>query len=395
MNGYIPENLNLDSSIHRDKYYFIITFISFGRIFDKRKSAESFIELSSRFLKKIINGRYKDYIKDLFDMNILETDNQYFVDGKFKAYRLKDIYRKAKLKQIQIVDEKIVTNYEAYKFSKKLKNPFHSYLYDCLSQTQIDYEPAKYFVASTVTEFENYVAYNCSIDMIHSKDWFFIVDSTAGRVHNNITNLSKKIRPFLRYNNQQLIEVDISNSQPLLFNILIDSYLKEVSTISNFLPYVPHSDISLYKRLTEEGKIYDYLMDKLNIKEDRDEFKIRFFSKVFYSRENDNYVPEERKMFKALFPNVAKIISKYKKEDYRDLAIRLQKIEADIMIKKVVPELEKKKIFVLTIHDSVLILPEQELIVKKIIINEFQKFGLHPTLKVKKINIEIEVPNEH
>ena len=385
MNAYIPENLNLDSSTHRDKYYFIITFISFGRIFDKRKNSESFIELSSRFLKKIINGRYKDYIEDLIGMNIIETDNQYFVKSKFKAYRLKGKYCKAKLKQVQIKDDKILSKYQIYKLSKKPTKPCHNYLYECLTKTQIDYEPAKYFVSSTITDFEKYVAYNCSIDMIHSKDWFFVVDSTAGRVHNNISNLSKKIRPFLRYNNQQLIELDISNSQPLLFNILINSYQSDNTTTSNFLPYVPHSDISLYKRLTEEGKIYDYLMEELNIEEDRDEFKIRFFSKVFYSRENENYIPEERKKFAVLFPNVAEIISAYKKDDYRDLAIRLQKIEADIMIKKVVPELEKKEIFVLTVHDSVLVQPENVEVVRNIILIEFQKFDLHPTLKVKKM----------
>jgi hypothetical protein len=392
MNAYIPENINFNFSKHRDRFYFIITFIVFGRMFDKRKNSESFVELSSMFLKRIIGGRYKAYIKDLINNKIIETDNQYFVRQKFKAYRLNESYRKVRLKQVQISDEKILTNYHTYKQNTKpVITPF-SYLYQCLTQTQIDYENAKYFAISKITDFDEYISCNCSIDMIQAKDWFFVVDSTAGRVHHNITNLSKKIRPFLRYNNQPLVELDVRNAQPLLFNFLISNYLEgEKCTISKFLPYVHPLDIQIFKKLTEEGKFYNYLMDELDIKEDRDEFKIRFFSKVFYSRENANYVPEERKKFRKLFPNVANIISYYKKDDYRDLAVQLQKIEADIMIKKVIPGLERKKIFVLTIHDSVLVQPEMVEAVKNIILNEFQKFDLRPTLKIKNLNNENEV----
>lgn len=40
--------------------------------------------------------------------------------------------------------------------------------------------------------------------------------------------------------------------------------------------------------------------------------------------------------------------------NHGDLAIVLQRIEADIMINSVVPKLAEKNIFILTIHDSIL-----------------------------------------
>ena len=171
-------------------------------------------------------------------MSIIETDNRYILKEKFKAYRLSENYRNVKTKQVKIEDEKIVSNYWNYKAKKKKKITEipHKYIFSCLEQVEIDYEAAKEFLNKTVLDFEQYNSWNCSIDMIYNKDWFFVVDKTAGRVHNNITNLSKNFRPFLKFNNQNLIEIDISNSQPLLFNILISRYLFRYTDYSGNIP---------------------------------------------------------------------------------------------------------------------------------------------------------------
>lgn len=65
-----------------------------------------------------------------------------------------------------------------------------------------------------------------SVDYINTKTFFFKVDAIAGRVHTNITNLSRDLRCFLNYEGKQLINIDISNSQPFLFNILIQEFFK-------------------------------------------------------------------------------------------------------------------------------------------------------------------------
>lgn len=384
MFGYIPTNLNLESEKHRDKYYFLITLIFYGRIFDKRKDSTSFIQLNSIFLKNVINGRYKDYLQDLINLQILETDNHYILNKKFKAYRLTENYRKVKTKQIKIEDEKIISNYRNYraKQKKRISEYPHKYIFSCLEQIEIDYEAAKDFLIKNAIDFEQYNSWRCSIDMIHFKDWFFVVDKTAGRIHNNITNLSKNFRSFLKYNNQKLIEIDIANSQPLLFNILISRYILRYTDYCGInLPYVPqNSDLEFYRELTEKGKFYEYVMSELGINEDRALFKKRLFSKVFYDREYPN---EERKMFTKLFPTVSKIITYYKTPDYKKLAIELQRVEADIMINFVVPRLAEEKIFLLTIHDSILTLPDNVKLVQAAILGEFKKFNLTPTLKVK------------
>lgn len=397
MKGYIPSNLNLDAEKHRDKYYFILTFIYYGSLKDKRNEAQSFIELNSIFLKSVIGGRYKKYLQHLINLGVIETDNYYVVKAKSKGYRLTERIRNVKAKQVEITNKNILQNYERLK-SRLLSGislKQHKYILSCLEQIDIQYEEAKYFIESTITNIDEYFSYSYSIDLIKAKDWFFVVDKTAGRIHNNVTNLSKKLRPFLRYKNKKLVEIDIANSQPFLFNVLIKKYflehLPQITPINENLNlsyvhpnFTSYSDLELFMSLTAEGKFYDYLMKKWSVKEDRSLFKLRFFKKIFYSKENENYVFKERKMFKELFPTVSKIISFYKKDDYCQLAIQLQKIEADIVINKIVPKLAEQKVFVLTIHDSFLTTPENCELVEKTIKDEFKNlYGIVPTIRIK------------
>ncbi|MBK9333950.1 MAG: hypothetical protein IPM96_16465 [Ignavibacteria bacterium] len=126
-------------------------------------------------------------------------------------------------------------------------------------------------------------------------------------------------------------------------------------------------------------------MKKAGIKnEDRQKFKKDFFGKVFFCNSNDKYVYKETKLFRELFPNVYKVILHYKKEDYKQLAINLQKTEANLMINKVCKRIseERPDIFVTTIHDSILTTSENKDYICNIILNEFEKnYNLKPSIK--------------
>jgi len=396
MKAYISSNLTLGAERHSDKYYYILTQLYYGRILNKRIEHDSFICLSAKILHDILGGNYNKYLQFLLVNGIIETDNQYITGQKSKGYRLTEKYRKQKFQQVQITDKKIIENVEMFRAEQenKIKLNQHRYIYDCLQQIKIDAEGARNYIEQNIYNNEEYSSYNISVDLIESKSFFFTVDSIAGRVHNNITNLCRNLRTFLRYNNERLMEIDIANSQPFLFNILLNNYgtynnnypSSSIYDTNGILSYLTSkkTDILIYRESTSSGKFYEYLMDNLDIYEDRSEFKVRFFKKVFYSKENPYYINEERKRFTELFPNVSQIISYYKKDDYRNLAISLQRAEAEIMINKVVPKLSEMGIYALTIHDSILTTPDKSETVKEIILKEFQnQYGLVPTIKTK------------
>lgn len=391
MKAYIPSNLEWGAERHSDKYNYILTLIYYGRIFDKRNDENSFIPLNAKILHSILSGNHKDYINALIEKGIIETNNRYIVTKQSKGYRFTTQYRNVKFKQLNIMDKNIKRKIELLKEfrNKEIKLPQHKYIYECLKKISINEDEARYFIEHNTTKIEEYVNHSISVDLIVNRDYFFVADSTAGRVHNNITNLSSDLRQFLRYENNALVEIDIRNSQPFLFNLLIQDY------IYNSLPHPQGydnkslsygtkslDDIELYRDLTSKGMFYEYLMPYF-LTNSRDEFKKNIFGRVFYNDENRHQY-EEWFSFQDIFPNVAKIISWYKKDNYKNLAIELQRAEAEIMINGIVPRLAAKEIFLLTIHDSILTTQENVETVSRVILEEFQnRYNLIPTLKIK------------
>lgn len=391
MKGYIPSNLELGAERHSDKYYYLISQMYYGRIFDKRNDNNSFIPINGKILQSIIGGRYKQYLGNLMDAGIIETNKRYQVGKQSKGYRFTDEFRNVKFRRVEIMDRDIIRKIGMFKdYQRKgLKLPQHKYIYDCLNKVSILEDEARYFIERNSTKAEEYNSYSISVDLIVSLNYFFVVDSTAGRIHNNITNLSSDLRQFLRYNNQELVEIDINNSQPFLFNLLIQDYLDSLSYMDSniYLSYGNQSltrypDIELYKELTSKGKFYEYLMPYFpNVS--RQEFKKKVFGRIFYNGEK-KYEYEEWFTFQDIFPTVAKIISYYKKDNYKNLAISLQKAEAEIMINRIVPRLAGKGIYTLTIHDSILTTEGNTEEVKEIILDEFKnQYGLIPSIKIK------------
>ena len=63
-----------------------------------------------------------------------------------------------------------------------------------------------------------------SIRRIADRDFFTIPDR-FGRFHSNLTNLKSSLRPHLRYHDSPLVNLDISNSQPMIFCLLLVNLL--------------------------------------------------------------------------------------------------------------------------------------------------------------------------
>jgi len=391
MKGYVPTNFNPGSFKSPDKLYYILTLLYWGKVFNKIESQDSFIPLSAKILKYIL-WDYQTPLSYLISIGVIETNNRYIVGQTSKGYRLTLTYAGAGYKQTEIHSKRIIKKVTQFKNKqiKEMKAMQHIHIWNCLNQITMNSDGARNYIENANLEAEKYFSYLIAIEMIESRTFFQTVDNTAGRLHNNITNLSRQIRPFLRYGNENLIEIDIANSQPFLFNVLISEALKNPSFHSFFnfnhgniiLSY--DSGLERYKELTSRGELYEYLMKEMGIKEDRETFKKRFFGKICYCKENPRYITRERKIFAKLFPAVSAIISYYKIEDYKQLAIKLQRAEADIMINTVAKKLAEQGIFLLTIHDSILTTKENVEIVKETILTEFKnKFNLIPTFKIK------------
>jgi hypothetical protein len=328
---------------------------------------------------------------------------------------------------------------------------------------------------------------------------FFTVADRFGRFHTNLTNLKASLRPFLRYRDSRIVNLDIANSQPMIFCLLLVNLLSNEEQLDNLIDYsfpeksnpslvdidqacldslhcqndntqeegeggnrnspilhaislqkihnysyatllttvinqqiiptnqynkqeegeggggssnspILHAnrainehnnklynnleqvnnrqpllcDVIEFIELCEQGILYDDLMRRLGIPAQRRKaFKRLFFSQVFFGKIKTT--GRVRELFARDFPTVYKAINDLKRKDHRQLAYLLQahesKIMIDIICRRILIELPGT--FIATIHDSIMTTPDKADEVRAIMVREFQKFGLHPTIRLE------------
>ncbi len=74
------------------------------------------------------------------------------------------------------------------------------------------------------------------IQRIVNGDFFTVVDR-FGRFHTNLTNLKASLRPFLRYRDSHLCNLDLANSQPMIFCLLLVNLLSNENQLDNLIDY--------------------------------------------------------------------------------------------------------------------------------------------------------------
>lgn len=188
----------------------------------------------------------------------------------------------------------------------------------------------------------------CIIEISEGKKHLrFERNRTNRRIDTNLTNMAKELRPFL-IGFEKLSYLDLSNSQPVLFNIMLNQYDTKRRLALK-------AEIEEYKASTLSGHWYELLMELYGI--DRNTAK-DYWMQIAYSK-NKSYRRQKNKFAKR-FPEIMKIIEKKKETDHAKFAIGLQKIESEIFIDEICKELVEKNIMAYTLHDGLLVPKEKE-----------------------------------
>jgi hypothetical protein len=215
---------------------------------------------------------------------------------------------------------------------------------------EIDKRRASYYNTMTYqpTNVDIYNSNYYSISAYADEDYRFSVDTTGNRAHTNLTNLKKDLRSFLSVEGEQLGQVDIKNSQPLFFYL----HIKDI-------PEIPIDEKDRYREIVENGRFYEFFMEKLGIPESkRGKVKQPILTAIFSDK---NRSKESRYMtiLKQEFPIIAGYILENRVKDYKALICTLQKIESNFVIEKAVAEFIRqygaRNEFVSTIHDSIVV----------------------------------------
>lgn len=377
-----------------------------------------FAQLQITYLKKLVAQGDK-YLKALIDLNIIQRSGNAIKGQCSYQYNFAIDYQ-SKYISLPLNNAKLILRIERAqkeirkRASKSIRNRSEQVKYLKLLTIAPGYNE---FVESNYTgETEQFNRIVGSATRIMNNDIFYSIDSTSGRFHSNVTNMAKGLRPFLRINDEPLVNCDIKNSQPFLSTILLTDPGKVSSLTNNpaftlllqTLKVSLYQDVNKYISLVISGQLYEYLMNEFS-KEGlyltRDETK-RQVLRILFAR---NRMPKDetnrkaRQIFKDRFPKVHRIFSKIrgsakgdKFTNFKRFAILLQRIEShlmlDVILKRIYKELPGT--IAVTIHDSIMTgtLTNNIETVRKIMIDELTFFvGFAPNIKIE----GIRKGNEH
>lgn len=449
---YVPETFNPAlfpqlAGQHEESYWLVHKIISLHITY--RHDAKGWVNISRQTIREFIHPRHASRIRTtLLQAGIIESNGIYKIGRHSMGYRIGPAYR-GHVKRIQVTKPSLVAKMLRHRIrfansiipESKL-SCVHKHLLHWLRLTKIDTQRA-YRLADELPEKpkkkrkigskgrrkmvkgyrRNLI--KVTVDQIADGSIDFTVDR-QGRVHTPITRLFTEARSCLTIGGQNLVSIDIANSQLLFFCLLMLDrlYLKiaEDEDAQQF-PFVLSSpsgstfsvlsspsgstllppDVADFVARVMDGSIYDYLMGEYNgaVEEEdkiktRKQFKGDFFQQVLYGDNDRNYASLTGLaiIFQTVYPSVWAFIIDQKQWDgdgdqddaFKKLSKRMQWKESRFMIGQVCTRLAEHHALVpvLTVHDSILTTEDHVDLVKRIISEEFTRLGVSASVRVER-----------
>lgn len=300
------------------------------------------------------------YIFDLLDItkekeidhtSVIFTDN-YFDELKPKVN-----------KQITILEEDLSIDPKIYKLKKSLENRVAKRE---IKKGYIDkiFEP---------------------INKLKDKDTGGTLGRT-NRLFQTFGRVTSGLRYYLEIEKEKMVEMDLANSQMFFLFLLIKMYNPEL---------LEFEDVRDYGDLVIDGEIYEHLVKLYNkmfpeIGMTRSIIKKTvlqaFFSKEFEkSGKINRYRKNTRLVIKKAFPNLYNYIVETKKDNFKTLSRKLQRMESDIFVDKLFEQAGNYKY--LTVHDALYCKQSDMETMEKKLRDIFKnEYGITPNMKKNILN---------
>jgi hypothetical protein len=303
--------------------------------------------LNAKILRSRYGTYYNYYIDYLVENKIIYLKYNYSVGRNSKIYKINpDILNGDNVLKYKNHDHFLLKKYKTSimeKNSSYINKNVQEKIVNDLFYIDIDYDLAYKFL--NTLKGKSYKRNLYVVEAIQNKHIFYHFDD-YGRIHTNFTVLKNLIRKnCLTIDGEQLIELDIKNSQPLFLTSIIEQYSLEEIDIDT-------DEYDRFKELTIDGNLYDYFIEELNLSSKK--MAKMLIYKVLFGK---NFEDEQNKKFKKLFPTIHNFIVSYKKisGDYKTMAYILQRKESNLVFNMIIQEIIEKYPYIklFTIHDSI------------------------------------------
>ncbi len=371
-----------------------------------KANGQDFIQLKWSYITKVIpRNQFRDILNLLTDTGVIEEDYTSVAGVKCRGYRLTEDYKTSRRTVCYnpVVNRRIQ---RLYRNNQAFCTINHRFLEGKLPSSRCNEGRIRMLANQLFPDPDERLtkeAYRLKLSqqidrLVNGDHW--LVPDRYGRCHTLITSLPRELRCCLSFDGKPLVGLDLVNSQPLIAGMCARRFHRSDWSRKRFLdrtfpigvnPYNYRElaaaqddsldcpeDLQEYIRVCEKGQFYESFMKP---GDDRNETKVKFYREVLFGRNKKKSLLRDR--FDAKYPSMANVLAYLKKKEYKKSAWIFQNYEATLFIHAIVgrirTELPQANIF--TIHDSVLTTRNFVAPIKKIIMQEFAKLGVHPTLK--------------
>ena len=261
------------------------------------------------------------------------------------------------------------------------------------------------------------------------------IDTNVHRLNSVITNIEKEYRNFFTYDGQEMVAIDIKNSQPYLFCLLLNKEFwmdnsplpinintlplniqalfknppEILSNIRSFLESVNIADFQEYIELVANGQLYEMIVDRDKQRNRTSKITRKIAKKelliLFYSANREDIEEDTRKIYRVerifneKFPIIMRLIRLIKmnydeadiNNNYNRFARLLQSIEVEIVLNKCCQTIwdgGNHQVPIFTIHDSIATTFEYQDYVRHVMEYELTKaIQVKPTLQIESWHI--------
>ncbi len=418
-----PPNFKFES----EGLYGIIRDIS-SKMFD---SEDGMVPLSSTILQRKYGERYRLMLDYLVQNNLIKENHQ-FLENKCRSFTLETCSKRSR-KETTTVEISLHSQFGKYVkrrhneeqriaktqtiYIRTLRNEFYNMNFDF--QSAVDDLNSK---MDLITEEQYYAIYDdlLCLSKGNSVRRYFTRNTTNYRIDTNITALKSYFKRYI-ISDQLLYSFDLKNSQPVIFNVILNLINKTINNEikkDELTPALFYGNTSLkelvtqcskgfekdqksviqlqqeienYEKYTGNGTWYNHLAEIYNDYYstdyfDRDKAKTMWMALAYSSNRSVRYNPM-KVAFERKFPQIAFVFKTFKNKNYKNLAIILQQIESNIFIDQLAARLIDNGIFPLTIHDSIII-RENDLTNAQETMNQVlsENLGFVPVIQREKLN---------
>ena len=408
-NTFRPDDLPREEQQFADGIAYFLHSVMMGRIHDcrfRKGRRNGFVPLKSDYMRSIVGRHNWSLVRRLgMTHRFVECDEAFRPGIHSKGYRVLPPHDAVPWERRELDDASLSRRLNTWRRKRheavweeiragKASVPTNvcEFLLDRLQRLQLlDDAPLDRFAPEV----------GIAADMIRRGDWFFHPDP-YGRIHTNLTNLKRELRPFLRADGVVVLQnLDIANSQPLFVGLLAKATRqpeeggegeerKEEGSRRRGL-YVGQTDIAevtiprdvlQYLELCEIGGLYQFVHDRLDNQRSFTETKKRVLATLYDLDSHRNAI---YRILGGHFPSLMEFIRQAKRDNHKHFARLAQRTESDFMFGQVVPRLmrEQPDMFVGTIHDSVLAPALEAEYVRGVMMSEFGRLGVTPRVRIE------------